>query len=560
MFKITVMLLIFSSLSISGLIYLDRSTEAETLFETPPTIWSNPGDDDTTSVSIGFTFDFNNNSYNSIIISSNGTLSFISNSNTYNNTPMDDSSSDDFNIFPYWEDLNPPQNGTIKYGLVGSGATTHFVVSYDNVARYRSSGSLSFQVVLYQNGSIRFRYLSGSDADGTYVGTNPGSDRDGGTVGIKEDSNHYDQYIFDETLDQTLDVLYIPIPPPSSNDYSDWHFDELGWSGVADEVRDSHWDKHGEGYSVASVRGKLCQAMDLTPNSKNDYAELDVDIIYNLGDFTASIWVQTTQTDSSSIFTGANGSNDIFQLWITSNQMQLWLNDTTRPKVNLPSNFANNQWHHIVWRRDSGQMCIFFDGIKTCPSHTIDTSAIQSTVLYLGQETDDASTTSFSRSQDYEGLLDEFIIFRKALSDSEIGSIYNNQNSGKNWDGTDRVCPYPSLIKTSCVINDPINTINNPKRIPGSTIRYALEVRNPNTTTIEGSSVDDNISIKFDDTTITLPKIVDGSCDNCIGLSGGSSGSSSVNNNEVTIDIGDVTGGTLSSPTKRCGYFDVDLK
>jgi uncharacterized repeat protein (TIGR01451 family) len=151
------------------------------------------------------------------------------------------------------------------------------------------------------------------------------------------------------------------------------------------------------------------------------------------------------------------------------------------------------------------------------------------------------------------------LIFRRALSDSEIQTGYNNQNSGKNWDGTDRVCPYPTITKTSCVISDPVNNTSNPKRIPGATIRYAIEVQNPNTATINTVKAEDNLSSQFDTSTITTPKVVSGSCSDCTGLSGGST-SGSVSGNTVTIDYGDVSGGTASSPTKECGYFEVQIQ
>jgi len=166
----------------------------------------------------------------------------------------------------------------------------------------------------------------------------------------------------------------------------------------------------------------------------------------------------------------------------------------------------------------------------------------------------------FDGNQDWEGIVDELLIFRRALSDSEIQTGYNNQNAGKNWDGSSRTCPYPEVSKNSCVINDPVNGTSHPKRIPGATIRYAIEVNNPNTSDINSVTADDNLSSYFDSATITTPHVVSGSCDDCVNLSGGNSGSSSVNGYEVKVDFGDVDGGTQSNPTKECGYFDVKIK
>jgi len=554
--KILLILIVWVGLfsySSAGLRYLEKSIPSHTSFDTGlPNTW-NASDDDKIEVNLGFTFSFNNTNYTKIWINSNGMLSFNKGITEYNNQslPRDNVKQ---SIYPYWDDLDlsaDTDTAEITYGKVTSGGE-RFVVYWNNVPHYNdNSKKYTFQIILYSDGSIRFRYDSSSNADGSSA-----------TVGMQEDDDHYEQHSknSDIDLDETKDILYTPVPPPTSDDYSDFHFDELGWDGTKGEVKDSHWDKDGEGYDVVSVAGKICQAMDLRKNSDSDYSELDVNAIYELSDFTASLWIATDQSTDASILTGSKGSEDIFQLWMHGDKLQLWLNNNTKPNVTLPSNFKNNQWHHVVWRRENGNMCVFFDGSKTCPSHTTDIKEISTDVFYLGQETDNASTSTFSSNQDYEGLIDELMIFRKALTDSEIQTGYNNQNAGKNWDGTDRICPYPDIIKNSCVTNDPVNGTSNPKRIPGATIRYTVEIRNPNSTTMEETKVKDDLNSKFVEASITTPKVVDNSCDDCLSLTGGSTGSSSVTSNKVEIDFGDVTGGTISSPTKECGYFEVDIK
>jgi hypothetical protein len=198
---------------------------------------------------------------------------------------------------------------------------------------------------------------------------------------------------------------------------------------------------------------------------------------------------------------------------------------------------------------------VFFDGTKECPSHTLDTNAIESDVFFVGQETDDGST--FNASQDWEGLVDELMIFRKALTDSEIQTGYNNQNAGNNWDGSARTCPYPSIAKTSCVISDPVNGATHPKRIPGATIRYAIELDNPNTATTSNNIIEDTLDSNFDTTTIRNLQIQNGTC-NCTGVASASNnGANGTANgvNPVKLDYGTVNGNS-----KECGYFEVDIK
>ena len=209
-----VVMLLVPVVTQAALQYLQVTTPSETSFETVSTDFvsdthsSNRTYDDAVDqdVSIGFTFPFNGTSYTQVHINSNGTLSFTNNSDTaYNNGHINNHTQSQ--IFPYWDDLNLGNSndgtqGRIRYGTLGGGSNQHFVVSWEGVPHFTNSGSYSFQVVLYVDGSIRFRYDSNSDADGNSNG--------GATIGVGEDSSHYDEYSYNTGIVQTQDVLYFP--------------------------------------------------------------------------------------------------------------------------------------------------------------------------------------------------------------------------------------------------------------------------------------------------------------------------------------------------------------
>jgi uncharacterized repeat protein (TIGR01451 family) len=124
--------------------------------------------------------------------------------------------------------------------------------------------------------------------------------------------------------------------------------------------------------------------------------------------------------------------------------------------------------------------------------------------------------------------------------------------------------PYPnmSISKTSCVINDPVNGNTNPKRIPGATIRYAMEVNNTGYRQAEDVLVDDNLSSEFDASTIRYLQIQNGVCD-CTGVSSANNnGTHGSGNgvNPVKLDYDTVARGTPRSPTTECGYFEVQIR
>ncbi len=207
----------------AGLVYLTRTTPTATALDThtgAATTWSNPPDDGSLSINIGFSFPFNGTTYNTVKITTNGKLNFGADEISGGNIVLPNGLTGDAqSIYPYWDNLEPNAilglsgNGTIKYETLGSGDSQRLVVTYTNIPKcalwllvcVASAGNYSFQVVLYKNGDIRFRYPSGgNDATGASA-----------TIGVQENysPSHYDQYSYNTTsIDFTKDILYSYIP------------------------------------------------------------------------------------------------------------------------------------------------------------------------------------------------------------------------------------------------------------------------------------------------------------------------------------------------------------
>ena len=90
-------------------------------------------------VDLGFTFDFYGQSYNQLLISSNGYLTFdLSQANQYSpysiNTPIPNPGSMPENaIMCPWHDMNPNIGGNITYGSVGIAPNRKFIVTWCGV-------------------------------------------------------------------------------------------------------------------------------------------------------------------------------------------------------------------------------------------------------------------------------------------------------------------------------------------------------------------------------------------------------------------------------------------
>ena len=206
--RITLVILIVSNFLLSaGLQYLTKSITAQTAFETVSTDWvedvhsSGVAKDDgiDQDVPLGFSFPFNGTTYTEVDIDANGYLVFGNDpKSVYTNgrIPQSDKAQ---SIYPYWDDLNVANGGTIRYDTIGSGEDIHFVVSWENVPQYPSNGAYSLQVILYKDGSIRFRYDDETSINGA-----------SGTVGVQENTDNYDEHSYNntDTFDASKDILY----------------------------------------------------------------------------------------------------------------------------------------------------------------------------------------------------------------------------------------------------------------------------------------------------------------------------------------------------------------
>ena len=116
---------------------------------------------------------------------------------------------------------------------------------------------------------------------------------------------------------------------------------------------------------------------------------------------------------------------------------------------------------------------------------------------------------------------------------------------------------YMEINKSSCVIDDPVNGTTHPKRIPGATIRYAVEVENITDFDTDDNIVTDTVDNNFDTATIENLQIQSGSCD-CLGVASASNNGPNGTGdgvNPVKLDFE-----TVSANSKECGYFEVKIK
>ncbi|NOR46083.1 MAG: hypothetical protein GQ534_10910 [Candidatus Delongbacteria bacterium] len=134
------------------------------------------------SVSLGFDFDFYGSTYNSIKICSNGYISFTTTSTGNVPTAIPDVTEPNNIIAPFWADLEPDSFSPIgKVYYYYDSANDRFVVQYQNYINAMFNAH-SFQIMLYSGGDILFQYSSINSLPSNYT---VGIENDLGTDGLQ---------------------------------------------------------------------------------------------------------------------------------------------------------------------------------------------------------------------------------------------------------------------------------------------------------------------------------------------------------------------------------------
>jgi len=227
-------------------------------------------------------------------------------------------------------------------------------------------------------------------------------------------------------------------PQSPANLISEYRFDATSWvNGTANQVVDSVSGFNGTAYGTQPIDGKLCNAVDLSASGVSDYIDLSTQAIDGKSDFSISFWLNSNNSSGQSIFSGANSSSYYeLVMWFNSpTDFQPYIKNNPNGTIST-SSVADNTWHHIVWTRSGTQNCLYRDkALQGCVSHS--SASLDINKFILGQEQFSGGHDS---RYDFEGLIDEMLIFDGTLTSAEITTIYDNQNLGLGYDGSARTC------------------------------------------------------------------------------------------------------------------------
>ena len=168
-----------------------------------------------------------------------------------------------------------------------------------------------------------------------------------------------------------------------------------------------------------------CISFDGTSSYAYKYS---TDFAFGTGDFTVSIWIKPTGLNGT-IFDNLKigdsyARNNAFVIQMTGDGGLLIYANGTWQRFSAQKTIVLNEWNHIVLKRSGTTFYFYINGIEDANTWTGWTSNLTSGGCMLGRVSDTAAYY-------FEGYYDEVAIWKgKALSQSEITTIYNKQHYG----------------------------------------------------------------------------------------------------------------------------------
>ena len=222
-------------------------------------------------------------------------------------------------------------------------------------------------------------------------------------------------------------ALSFPYADKDANLVSYWRFED----NPNDETGTNNGTVTGATYTSL---GKFGGAYDF--DADNDYISIAADPSLNFGantDFSVSAWIYADASANNYILSsGAGGAGEGWWLFrILNNALQAGLDDGTTLVTTTGTLALQDAWHHVVATFDrDGNVTLYVDA-------TADGSADISGIGSI-DTTDDYTIggRSVSLTYEFDGRIDEFKIYSRLLTPTEITTLYNSGNqyvASGNW-------------------------------------------------------------------------------------------------------------------------------
>jgi hypothetical protein len=152
----------------------------------------------------------------------------------------------------------------------------------------------------------------------------------------------------------------------------------------------------------------------------DDYVQGTNGLLNNLKGFTIAGWIKPT--NSSLKLVDLFGQENIAQLGFTTadGKLDLWC-DGGAKKLHYMYPYGAHEWHHLAGVGDGAQMFIYVDAVLAASRVAVITNFGSSATAF------NVGGNVFGPGQYFPGVIDEVIVYGRALSAAEILQVYRNQ-------------------------------------------------------------------------------------------------------------------------------------
>ncbi|MDP3792337.1 MAG: LamG domain-containing protein [bacterium] len=214
--------------------------------------------------------------------------------------------------------------------------------------------------------------------------------------------------------------------------------------------------------------GKVGEAFWFGETTTADFRGIDMQNPTNLnfgtGPFSLEAWFTWNGIGNVNNIirkTGLPGSNSLAGYWlrISGNRLEFYARDnSTQNGSVVTTSVSPKTWYHVIATRDSsGTMRLYVDGILKNTAKVSSANITGPAPFIVGAW---KSSTEFgvSAGEIFAGFIDEVSVYSKALSQSEVESIFNAGSSGKCPPSITPVTPTPAVLSN---IKYPVTKLGN---------------------------------------------------------------------------------------------------
>jgi autotransporter-associated beta strand protein len=207
---------------------------------------------------------------------------------------------------------------------------------------------------------------------------------------------------------------------PKLGQWDYWKFNDSTGTKAVDSWGARHGTLTGGTSAVSGLQDKAVQL-----NGSNGYVALPSGLMVSVNDFTVAGWVKLNTASSwSRIFDfGTSQTNYMFLSPVSGNntiRYAIKVNGGTEQQINSTSPLPAGEWHHVAVTLLGNLGTLYVDGVAVGTNTNMSNkpSALGITSLnYIGR-------SQFSADPYLNAIVDEFRIYNRALSATELKTVY----------------------------------------------------------------------------------------------------------------------------------------